>query len=70
MPGMNAAQRLIQLEERYAHLQRHVAEQDKAMLGLGEEIARLKKEIAALRVRATSTTAGAGETADERPPHY
>lgn len=70
MPGMSEAQRLTQLEERYAHLQRHVTEQDKALLGLTEEVARLKKEIAALRVRVTTAPAGAGDEADERPPHY
>ncbi|MSU45842.1 MAG: SlyX family protein [Lacunisphaera sp.] len=65
---MNEAQRLTQLEERYAHLQRHVTEQDKAMLGLTEEIARLRKEITAPRSRVTS--APAEDAVDERPPHY
>ena len=34
---MTEPERLTALEERYAHLQRHVAEQDKAMLELAEE---------------------------------
>ncbi len=37
---MSEAQRQIELEERYAHLQRHMTEQDKAMLELSEEVAR------------------------------
>ena len=67
---MNELDRITQLEERYAHLQRHVAEQDKAMLGLTEEVARLRKEIAVLRARVTSAPAEGEDAADERPPHY
>ena len=67
---MSDAVRLTQLEERYAHLQRHVTEQDKAMLGLTEEVARLRKEIAALRARVTSAPAEGENAAEERPPHY
>jgi uncharacterized coiled-coil protein SlyX len=62
-------ERLTRLEERYAHLQRHQAEQDKVMLGLTEDIAKLRKELAMLRARATTGSEGA-EPADERPPHY
>jgi uncharacterized coiled-coil protein SlyX len=67
---MSEAQRLTQLEERYAHLQRHVVEQDKAMLGLAEEVAKLRKEIALLRAQVTGASTEAEDTADERPPHY
>ena len=67
--GMDDAERLTRLEERYAHLQRHQAEQDKAMLELAEEVARLKAELALLRTRETSGS-GASEPTDERPPHY
>jgi hypothetical protein len=66
---MSDAERLTRLEERYAHLQRHQAEQDKVMLGLTDELAKLRKELATLRARA----AAGGETPeapDERPPHY
>lgn len=66
---MTENERITRIEERYAHLQRHQAEQDKAMLGLSEELAKLRKEVAALRARATGGTEG-GEPADERPPHY
>jgi uncharacterized coiled-coil protein SlyX len=66
---MNEAERLTRLEERYAHLQRHSTEQDKVMLELAEEVARLRKEFAALR---TQQTAGREPDApvEERPPHY
>lgn len=70
---MNDAERLTLLEERYAHLQRHVAEQDKAMLELAEQFARLKADLAALRAQSAgggSPLAGSDESADERPPHY
>ena len=67
--GMDDAERLTRLEERYAHLQRHQAEQDKVMLELAEELARLKAELAVLRARDTSAGT-APEPTDERPPHY
>ncbi len=69
---MADADRLTLLEERYAHLQRHQTEQDKAMLELAEELARLKRELAVLKAgQAGPVVGGAGEeAADERPPHY
>jgi SlyX protein len=67
--GMDQAERLTRLEERYAHLQRHQAEQDKAMLELAEEVARLRAELAVVRARESSGPS-APEAADERPPHY
>ena len=66
---MSDAQRLTLLEERYAHLQRHSAEQDKVMLQLTDELAKLRKEIAALRTQQTGGQDGE-ETPEERPPHY
>jgi uncharacterized coiled-coil protein SlyX len=66
---MNEAERLTLLEERYAHLQRHQAEQDKVMLGLADEVAKLRKEIALLRTRDAGGSP-TGEMPDERPPHY
>jgi SlyX protein len=66
---MNDDSRLTRLEERYAHLQRHSAEQDKAMLELADEVARLRKELAILRTHQAGGREG-GETPDERPPHY
>jgi hypothetical protein len=70
---MDAAERLTRVEERYAHLQRHQAEQDKAMLELAEEVARLRAELAAVRALSAGG-AGPGEAPgalpEERPPHY
>ncbi len=66
---MSDADRLTRLEERYAHLQRHSAEQDKVMLELADEFAKLRKEMAALRaVRGGGPEEG--EAPDARPPHY
>ena len=67
--GMSDADRLTRLEERYAHLQRHSTEQDKAMLELADELAKLRKELAALRTQRTRGPEE-GEARDERPPHY
>jgi uncharacterized coiled-coil protein SlyX len=59
------------VEERYAHLQRHVVQQDKAMLELSEDLAKLRQELARLRAAHGGAAAtGEHEAADERPPHY
>ena len=50
-------------------LARAVAAQDKAMLALSDELARLRQEIAVLRARVPGGTT-ATESPDERPPHY
>ena len=70
MAAMNDAERLTRLEERYAHLQKHLTEQDKAMLALGDELKRLKKELALMRAQQTSQPEPGESTQDERPPHY
>ncbi len=66
--------RLNQIEERIAWIERHLAEQDRAMLELGEENARLRKQLALLQARVTSSAlpgeASLDTTAEERPPHY
>jgi SlyX protein len=56
------------LEERLAWLQRHVTEQDKAMLELAGEIERLKKQFAELRGKLAES--GEPLRGDDRPPHY
>ncbi len=60
------------LEEKVAYLERHVTEQDKVMLELGDDLARLRREVKALREKPGSgATGGDGEAfPDERPPHY
>lgn len=61
------------LEEKIAYLERHVTEQDKAMLEMADDIARLGRELKALRARdagGTSGGAGGDSMPDERPPHY
>jgi SlyX protein len=63
--------RLTALEDRFAWLERHVTEQDKAMLELGEEIRRLRRRIEVLQER--QQAAGPPEKSgdeDEKPPHY
>jgi SlyX protein len=59
------------LEEKIAYLERHVTEQDKAMLEFADELARLRREMKALREKhASGGGAGDDEPTDERPPHY
>lgn len=66
-------ERIDRLEERLAWLQRHVTEQDKAMLEMAGQLDRLKAELVRLKERpdAGAGVAGGGANpADERPPHY
>lgn len=60
------------LEEKVAYLERHVTEQDKAMLEFAEDIAKLKRELAALRMRGAGAASDelGNDPGDERPPHY
>ncbi|HVS51993.1 MAG TPA: SlyX family protein [Opitutaceae bacterium] len=62
------------LEEKIAYLERHVTEQDRAMLELAEDIARLRRELKALGATRSDGASGGGaaDTAaePERPPHY
>lgn len=64
--------RVQRLEEKIAYLERHVTEQDKVMLELGDTIEKLRIELRALRDRAAGASMGESEAApqDERPPHY
>lgn len=66
-------ERIDRLEERLAWLQRHVTEQDKAMLEMSVQLDRLKSELVRLKDRVEQTpTPGEIERspAEERPPHY
>jgi SlyX protein len=63
-------ERLLRLEERLSWLQRHLVEQDREMLKMGAAIGTLKRELAALRERATDARQGNPMPADEKPPHY
>ncbi len=65
-------ERLAHLESRYSWLERHVLEQDKAMAEMGEELRRLRRELATLRALARPAPAP-GEPREEPeapPPHY
>ena len=67
-PAMND-DRLALLEEKLAWLQRHVAEQDKAMLEMAAEIDRLKKRAAEVAEKLAAEP-GSPPAGDEHPPHY
>jgi SlyX protein len=60
------------LEEKIAHLEHHVTEQDKAMLEFAEELAMLRRELKSLRGRVAGSPNDGGDAnpAEERPPHY
>jgi len=63
------------LEEKIAYLERHVTEQDKAMLELAEELAGVRRQLQLLRLRQSAVSGGdpaddANASSDERPPHY
>ena len=60
------------LEEKIAYLERHVTEQDKEMLELVDNVARLRREMKVLRERLAGGMAGGSgdELPEDRPPHY
>lgn len=65
--------RYQRIEERLAWLERHVLEQDKAMMDMGRENDALKKQLTELRGRQAYTGNTTGEDifdGNERPPHY
>ena len=64
-------ERLTNLEARLSWIEHHGLERDKAMVEMGDEIRRLRREIAALRERLRAA-GGPGEEAppEETPPHY
>lgn len=65
-------ERLDRLEERLAWLERHVVEQDKAMLEQSRVLDRALAELRLLRGRLAESAESARPTVaqDERPPHY
>ena len=68
---MSAEERILRLEEKLAYLERHVSEQDKAMLEQAEELTALRREMRRWREqRAGLPGGGEADPADERPPHY
>ena len=61
------------LEEKIAYLERHVTQQDKAMLEMADDLTRLKRELKTLRDRMEMREPSGGSGGDlphERPPHY
>lgn len=60
------------LEEKIAFLQRHVEQQDRAMLELTREVARISERLARAEARLKQQDGGedSGPPADERPPHW
>ncbi len=69
---MDAAQQIARLEERLAWLQRHVTEQDRAMLEMSDAVTGLRRELLAMRDRMplSGSPAEPDEPDNERPPHY
>jgi SlyX protein len=65
-------ERLTHLEARYVWLERHVREQDKAMVEMGEELRKLRREIEQWRerLRTADGTSEGPEPVEPPPPHY
>lgn len=64
-------ERYRKIEERVAWLERHVLEQDKAMMELGDQLVSARKSLQQMQERLrTGGDAGEISDADERPPHY
>ncbi len=65
----NLAERLADLEVRYAFLEKHVGEQDRAMLEMADRLDRIEARLRLVGER-VEQGGGAPMPADERPPHY
>ena len=65
-------ERLTKSESRYAWLEKHSLEQDKAMLEMSDEIRRLRKELLSVKahLESQSQTEGGPEAPEPPPPHY
>lgn len=63
------ADALQRLEEKIAYLERHVGEQDKAMLEMAMQLDRLRQELVTVRDRMAEPKADAPPVS-EKPPHY
>ncbi len=64
-------QRSIELEARFSWLERHVAEQDKVILELGDELRCLKRDVQEVRKRLKDAgEANSDGEPEARPPHY
>ena len=61
-------ERVALLEEKLAWLQRHATEQDRVMLKMAEDMARLTKKVMELRTK-LGEEPGESLEAGERPPH-
>ncbi|HLP03098.1 MAG TPA: SlyX family protein [Opitutaceae bacterium] len=67
----DSAARLANLETRHAFLERHVAQQDRAMLEMAERIDRLEARLRHMAERAEQQGSPGGDLPlDEKPPHY
>lgn len=65
----NMAERLADLEVRYAFLEKHVGEQDRAMLEMADRIDRIEARLRLLGDRLDHGD-DSSMPANERPPHY
>lgn len=69
-PAESDRTRILRLEERLAWFEKHVVEQDRVMLDLGEQIARLKSELRQVRDKGEAAGSGGEEPKEAPPPHY
>jgi hypothetical protein len=61
-----------EMEERLAFLQRHVEQQDRVLMEISREVAKLVDRLARLEAKSAQAADGvdSGPPADERPPHW
>jgi len=66
---MSDAARIHELEVKIAFLEKHVVEQDRAMLEMNDRLAAIEKRLQSLRDRFERGPENP-MPADEKPPHY
>ncbi len=59
-----------ELESKIAFLERHIEEQDKAILKMEQRLDRVFEELENLRSSLQGAESPASNPADEKPPHY
>lgn len=64
------ADAIQRLQEKIAYLERHVGEQDKAMLEMATQLDSLKREMGVLRERLAEAKSPDAPLLSEKPPHY
>jgi uncharacterized coiled-coil protein SlyX len=64
-------ERLLDLQERFAWLERHATERDLEILALSDRVRKLERQVEKLKEKSEPTTEESSSLPEiDRPPHY